>query len=42
MMPPRPDELEEGRPMGDDDGGVMFIGEQRPADVRLLRPQSAT
>ncbi len=28
MMPPRPDELEEGRPMGDGDGGVLFIGDQ--------------
>jgi len=28
MMPPRPDELEEGRRMGDSDGGVLFIGDQ--------------
>jgi len=28
MMPPRPDELEEGRRMGDDDGGVLFIGDK--------------
>ena len=27
-MPPRPDELEEGRKMGDSDGGVLFIGEK--------------
>jgi predicted dehydrogenase len=26
LMPPRPDELEEGRKMGDSDGGVLFIG----------------
>ncbi len=28
LMPPRPDELEEGRKMGDDDGGVLFIGDK--------------
>jgi predicted dehydrogenase len=28
MMPPRPDELEEGRRMGDDDGGVLFVGDK--------------
>jgi len=28
MMPPRPDELEEGRRMGDEDGGVLFIGDK--------------
>ena len=28
MMPPRPEELEEGRQMGDSDGGVLFIGEK--------------
>jgi len=28
MMPPRPDELEEGRRMGDSDGGVLFIGDK--------------
>jgi predicted dehydrogenase len=28
MLPPRPDELEEGRQMGDSDGGVLFIGDQ--------------
>ena len=28
LMPPRPDELEEGRQMGDDDGGVLFIGDE--------------
>ena len=28
MMPPRPAELEEGRPMGDSDGGVLFIGDR--------------
>ena len=28
LMPPRPDELEEGREMGDSDGGVLFIGEK--------------
>jgi predicted dehydrogenase len=28
MMPPRPDELEEGRRMGDDDGGVLFLGDK--------------
>ena len=28
LMPPRPEELEEGRKMGDDDGGVLFIGDK--------------
>lgn len=28
MMPPRPDVLEEGRRMGDDDGGLLFIGDK--------------
>jgi predicted dehydrogenase len=28
LMPPRPEELEEGRQMGDDDGGVLFVGEK--------------
>ncbi len=28
MMPPRPEELEEGRRMGDNDGGVLFLGER--------------
>ena len=28
MMPPRPEELEPGRRMGDDDGGVLFIGDK--------------
>ena len=28
LMPPRPEELEEGRQMGDDNGGVLFIGEK--------------
>jgi predicted dehydrogenase len=28
MMPPRPEELEPGRRMGDSDGGVLFIGEK--------------
>lgn len=28
MMPPRPEVLEEGRQMGDSDGGVLFIGEK--------------
>ncbi len=28
MMPPRPVELEEGRMMGDSDGGVLFIGDE--------------
>ncbi|MBP1635382.1 MAG: iolG 6 [Acidobacteria bacterium] len=27
LMPPRPEELEEGRVMGDEDGGVLFIGD---------------
>ena len=26
MMPPRPDELEPGRRMGDSDGGILFVG----------------
>ena len=28
MMPPRPDGLEEGRRMGDLDGGVLFLGDK--------------
>jgi predicted dehydrogenase len=28
LLPPRPDDLEEGRPMGDSDGGVLFLGER--------------
>ena len=28
MMPRRPDDLEPGRKMGDDDGGVLFIGDE--------------
>jgi len=28
MMPPRPDELEKDRRMGDDDGGVLFVGDK--------------
>ena len=28
MMPPRPEELEEGRQMGDDDGGLLFVGDK--------------
>ena len=28
MMPPRPDDLEDGRRMGDRDGGVIFIGDK--------------
>jgi predicted dehydrogenase len=28
MMPPRPEELEQGRRMGDSDGGVLFIGDK--------------
>jgi predicted dehydrogenase len=28
MMPPRPEALEKGRRMGDDDGGVLFIGDK--------------
>ncbi len=28
MMPPRPDELEPGRRMGDGDGGVLFVGDK--------------
>jgi predicted dehydrogenase len=28
MMPARPDELEEGRRMGDDEGGVLFVGDK--------------
>jgi predicted dehydrogenase len=28
MMPPRPAELEEGRRLGDDDGGVLFVGDK--------------
>jgi len=28
MMPPRPDELEPGRRMGDNDGGVLYVGDK--------------
>ena len=28
LMPPRPEDMEEGRQMGDDSGGVLFIGEK--------------
>jgi hypothetical protein len=28
MMPPRPEQLEPGRRMGDDDGGVLFVGDK--------------
>jgi len=28
LMPPRPEELEEGKRMGDADGGVLFLGDQ--------------
>jgi predicted dehydrogenase len=28
LMPPRPEDLEEGRKMGDEDGGVLFMGEK--------------
>ena len=28
MMPPRPDELDPGRQMGDSDGGVLFVGDK--------------
>ena len=28
MMPPRPESLEEGRRMGDDDGGVLLVGDK--------------
>jgi predicted dehydrogenase len=28
MMPPRPEELEPGRQMGDSDGGVLFLGDR--------------
>ena len=28
MMPPRPEELEPGRRMGDSDGGVLFVGDK--------------
>jgi len=28
MMPPRPDDLEQGRRMGDSDGGVLFVGDK--------------
>jgi hypothetical protein len=28
MMPPRPEQLEKGRRMGDDDGGVLFLGDK--------------
>ncbi len=28
LMPPRPDELEDGQEMGDEDGGLLFIGDK--------------
>ena len=28
LMPPRPEQLAEGKPMGDADGGVLFMGEK--------------
>jgi len=28
MRPPRPEALEEGQPMGDEDGGVLFLGDK--------------
>ena len=28
LMPPRPEELEEGQEMGDDDGGLLFVGDK--------------
>jgi len=28
LMPPRPEELEEGKRMGDNDGGVLFLGDK--------------
>ncbi|NLO34110.1 MAG: Gfo/Idh/MocA family oxidoreductase [Candidatus Hydrogenedentes bacterium] len=28
LMPPRPDELKDGRKMGDGDGGVLFVGDK--------------
>lgn len=28
MMPPRPEELAEGEQMGDDDGGLLFVGDK--------------
>ena len=28
LMPPRPEELEEGRKMGDSDGGLLFMGDK--------------
>jgi len=28
LMPPRPEQLEEGRKMGDSDGGVLFLGDK--------------
>jgi predicted dehydrogenase len=28
LLPPRPEELEEGRRMGDEDGGLLFIGDK--------------
>ena len=28
LMPPRPEELEEGRRMGDSDGGLLFVGDK--------------
>jgi len=47
LMPPRPDELESGRKMGDNDGGVLFIGDKGKmmcgcygSDPQLL-PESA-
>ena len=39
LTPPRPEELEEGRRMGDDDGGAPLHRRQGRHHVRLLRPR---
>ena len=36
MMPPRSDDLEEGRQMGDSDGGVLFIDDESKLMCRGL------
>ena len=41
LMPPRPPELEQGRMVGDDGGGVLLPRRQGPAHVRHLRREPA-
>ena len=36
LMPPRPEELKDGQMMGDENGGIIFIGTKRKDHDRLL------